>query len=87
MTRCIRAVPAATALAFTTACSTAAQRAAASMRLENIGEFVRVPAKADATPATRDDSFGDYAVSGASDKRSRLKQPAPRSTLALTVVS
>jgi len=57
------------------------------MRLENIGEFVRVPAKAAATPATRDDSFGDYAFGGGPEKRSRLKQPAPRSTLALTVVS
>jgi hypothetical protein len=59
----------------------------ASMRLENIGEFVRVPATADATSATRDDSFSGYAFGCNSEKHSRLKQPAPKSTLALTPVS
>lgn len=58
----------------------------ASMRLENIGEFVRVPAKADATSATRDDASSGYAFGGTPEKRSRLKQPAPKSTLALTPV-
>jgi CubicO group peptidase (beta-lactamase class C family) len=59
----------------------------ASMRLENIGEFVRLPAKANATSATRDDALGGYAFGGTSERRSRLKQPAPRSTLALISVS
>lgn len=56
----------------------------AAMRLENVGEFVRVPAKPDSTSATRDDDQTDFALGGDRRRASKVKQPAPVSALVLT---
>ena len=58
----------------------------ASMRLENIGEFVRVPAKGEGSPATRDDTQDGYALGGDRDrqKSSRRKDNVVNPTLVLT---